>query len=162
MIEFTDQIIEKLISCPKRIVRSPYRNMKEDRGHMKNDFEAESEDGKHRFFVFIRYNKMFSENFSIGLNYNPRDNKGSVLLFRCNGAHGGTRQWDHHDQPHIHLAKAETLNRGLNAETKIESTSHYASWQGALQFFLKRTHVKGAEKYFPPPQSQGNLFDDGA
>lgn len=134
--------------------------MRQYRGHMKNNFEVESEDGAYRFFVFIRYNEIFFENFSIGLNYNPREEKGSLLLYRCNGPHGGTRQWDHHDRPHIHTAKAEALNQKLNSETKIEPTTHYASWQDALQFFLKRTHIKDAHLYFPPPRAQGELFND--
>lgn len=157
-MEYTDAYIEELIACPKRITKPPAREMKEDRGHWKNSFDLESEDGNHRFTAFIRYNDAFQENFSVGLDYNTREEKGTIPLLRCNGAHGGTRQWDHHDQPHIHTAKADMVNQRLKSETEIEITDRYTSWQDALQYFIRRTNIKGAQAYFPPPQTE--LFDN--
>jgi hypothetical protein len=63
--------------------------MKKERGHWKKSFGLESEDGDHRFTVFIRYNDEFNENFSVGLVYNPRERRGEILLLRCNGPHRG-------------------------------------------------------------------------
>jgi hypothetical protein len=60
-IEYTDEYIEELITCPKRITEPPPKEMKKERGHWKKSFGVESEDGDHRFTVFIRYNDEFIE-----------------------------------------------------------------------------------------------------
>lgn len=156
-MEYTDEHIEELITCPKEVTDPPPKEMKKERGHWKKSFELESKDGDHRFLAFIRYNDEFIENFSVGLIYNPRERRGKIHLLRCNGPHGGTREFDHHDKPHIHKAKPEIINQELNSETYIEVTDRYASWQEALQFFIRRVNIKNAAEHFPPPQSE--LFD---
>lgn len=157
-MEYTDSFIEELLTCPKKITKPPAREMKLDRGNWKNNFELESEGGEFKFSVFIRYNDTFNENFSIGLDYNPREEPGTIALIRCNGPHGSTKQWDHHGRTHTHVASAETVNNGLKPESNIEITDRYTSWNEALQFFVKRVNIHGAEVSFPPPQ--GNLFDE--
>jgi hypothetical protein len=156
-MEYTDEYIEELITCSKRITEPPPKEMKKERGHWKKSFGLESEDGEHRFTAFIRYNDEFNENFSVGLVYNPRDRRDKIHLLRCNGPHGGTIEWDHHDKPHIHRAKLEMVNQELNSETYIEITNRYTSRQEALQYFLRRVNIKGAAEFLPPPES--DLFD---
>ena len=109
-MEYTDSFIEELLTCPKKITKAPAREMKLDRGHWKNNFEVESENGEFKFSVFIRYNDTFNENFSIGLDYNPREEPGTIALIRSNGPHGSTKQWDHHGRTHIYMLPPPKLS----------------------------------------------------
>lgn len=99
----------------------------------------------------MRINDAFPENFSIGLNYLPRDERGILCLLRCNGPHGeylGGALSPHHLY-HIHRAKAANLEAGLRAELGGDPTSDYASYEEALAWFLKAVNVKNAGEHFP-------------
>jgi hypothetical protein len=97
----------------------------------------------------MRKNEDFEENFSMGLVYSPKDVRGDVCIFRCNGPHGPHVSFDHHDRHHLHVAKEETLNSGLKAERTAFITQEYASFDDALGYFLKKCNITDAEKYFP-------------
>jgi len=153
---YTDEVIATLIECPKKITKTPSKSPKSDRGHLRNDFEVESEDGEHRFNCFVRVNEKFQENFSVGLDYLPKDEPGSVVLVRCNGPHGPHKVHDHHMFCHIHKATSETISKGLRPESNIEVTEGYSSYQDAIQFFLKLTNIRDEGKLFPTTQL--NLF----
>lgn len=160
---FTDPLIEELISCPKRIT-SPPKQVKSNRGSTKLQFEMQSLDGEHNFEGFITKNDVFQENFSIGLFYNLKAEKGGVKLLRCNGAHGGNKNVIHHFVNHVHTVKAEDLNNGIFAERHVTITEEYATHEDALQFYLKRINLKAEDriKHFPPPSGQIELnFADG-
>ena len=79
-LQLSDQEIEKLINCPKRIIESPKKELQLVNGHWRNDMELQSDDGEYNFSVFMRKNEDFEENFSIGLIYNPRDVRGDIPL----------------------------------------------------------------------------------
>ena len=147
-LQLSDQEIEKLISCPKRIIEPPKKEMQLGNGHWRNDMKLQSEDGEYDFSVFIRKNEDFEENFSIGLIYNPRDIRGEIPLLRCNGPHGPHVLFDHHDRFHIHKADQKNLDSGMRAERTAYITKEYASYQDALGYFIKKCNIVGAEKYF--------------
>ena len=63
----TQKEIDDLIACPKVISDAPKRDMKRDRGHLRNDMRLKSADDKFEFSVFMRRNEDLPENFSIGL-----------------------------------------------------------------------------------------------
>jgi len=149
---YTDELIARLVGCAKKITKPPSKNLKSDRGHLKNDFEIESEDGEHRFVCFVRVNEKFQENFSVGLDYLPKDEPGSVMLLRCNGPHGPTKVPSHHTISHIHRASANTINKGLRPESEIDITDAYSSYQEAIQYFLKTTNIRDDGPYFPTGQ----------
>ncbi len=87
----TDQLIEELIACKKTVVEPP-KDMKEGRsGFIKKTFTLISLDGQHSFSGFITQNLIFIENFSIGLSYSPKDEKGKIVLLRCNGPMGALK-----------------------------------------------------------------------
>ena len=88
MKNYSQGEIDGLITCKKRITDPPRKEMKADRGSLRNDMQLESLDGKMEFAVFMRINERFPENFSIGLNFIPRDEPGSFCLLRYNGPHG--------------------------------------------------------------------------
>lgn len=149
---YTDDLINSLITCAKQITKPPSKSLKSDRGHLRNDFEVESDNGEHRFRCFVRVNEKFQENFSVGLDYLPKDEPGSVMLVRCNGPHGPHKVHDHHTFCHIHKATADTIRKGLRPESNIEVTEGYSSYQDAVQFFLKMTNIRDEGKYFPTTQ----------
>jgi len=131
-VVYTDEFIEFLIGCPKKITKPPSKNMKSDRGHLRNDFEVESEDGEHRFLCFIRVNEKFEENFSVGIDYLPKDEAGSVMLLRCNGSHGPHKVHNHHAFCHLHKATSETISKGFKPESDIEVADKFSSYQEAI------------------------------
>lgn len=148
MKTYTQQELEALIACPKLITEPPRKEMKSDRGSLRNDMYLESVDGKMGFSVFIRINERFNENFSIGLDAHPKDEPGSFCLLRCNGPHG-----EHVDNPHphfrfhIHKAKQENIEAGLLPERFAEPTKNYGSYEEALLHFVKLTNIENAEQY---------------
>ena len=121
---YSDELILELLTCEKEIVDAP-KNLREDRGNLKMNFTLRSTDGSYSFYGFIRKNVQFSENFSIGLDYNPKEEKGTVVLLRCNGPHGENKVHPHHIGCHIHKATAERINKGLKPEGHIEMTTEY-------------------------------------
>ena len=142
--------LDELLACPKRTIEPPKRSMRTEMGSHRNEALLESEDGRHRFRVFIRQNADFAENFSIGLEYHPREEAGSITLLRCNGPHGPHKLWPHHAQYHIHKAKAENLLEGGRAEAFAEITPAYASFEEALRHFGEICHIADWSIHYPP------------
>jgi hypothetical protein len=162
MDDFTlsDQEIENLIECPKRIIDTPKKEMTLTNGYWRNDMKLQSTDGEYDYSVFMRKNEDFEENFSIGLIYYPRNMRGDIHLLRCNGPHGPHALFDHHEHFHIHKANQENINTGMKAEKTAYITKEYASYQDALGFFLKKCNIVNAEEYFRDV-SQQRLFPHG-
>lgn len=148
MRNYTDEEIQRLISCPKKMQEPPRKNMRDDHGHQRNDMDLISTDDKHGFRVFMRINLEFPENFSIGLDYFPADEPGSITLVRYNGPHGEHESNPHHVTHHIHRANAENINAGLKAERSIVS-ANYAAFDEALLQFLETIGLTDVGKHFP-------------
>ena len=129
--------------------------------HFRKDFELTSIDGKRSFGVFIRRNKLFTENFSIGLLYFLPEG-GSVQLIRMNGNHGQVVKNviapDPHYDFHVHRITVDQMDRGLSDPEYGEKTDTYASFEQAMQYFLNVVQIKDAESHFPP-HDQMNLFE---
>jgi hypothetical protein len=147
--ELTNQHIDYLIGCPKKIIDPPRREMALSNGHWRNGITLQSVDGEHDFSVFLGKNEDFEENFSIGLMYSPRETRGDICLLRYNGPHGPHVSFDHHDRYHVHMAEEETINSGLKAERTALITEEYASFDDALGYFLRKCNITDADKYFP-------------
>lgn len=154
LIMYTDAILRELIAMPKAIIDAP-KLVKESRAtFIKKGFTMSSIDDKYSFNGFITQNRVFTENFSVGLVYNPKNEKGSIVLLRVNGAHGGTDIDSHHAHCHIHTATAERINSGLKPEGHIEITTAYAMLEDAIQFYLDTIGLSIADrnKHFPRPE----------
>ena len=156
---FTDAQLDALIACEKQVKEAPRKEMKSERGYLRNDMALESPDGKHRFRVFMRQSEEFPENFSIGLDYFPGEDPGSFCMLRCNGKHGGTKVHAHHAVFHIHRSLAADINAGLKAERSIATTTAYGAYRDALAHFCKLVNVLEADTYFPG-LNQALLFTD--
>ncbi len=152
MSVYTQSQIDELISMPKVIAQPPKRVWDEERGSFRNEMALTSEDGTQSFTVFMRRNRDFPENFSVGLCYWPRDSARSIDLMRCNGPHGDinrTRNPSNHFMYHIHRADAELLNAGLDPLGHSKVTTEYASDREGIVYFCRKTSVRDFEKYFP-------------
>jgi len=160
---YTDEDLTNLITCKKRIIQPPRKEMRVEKHMLRNEMELESVDKKYSFRVFMRKSLNFYENFSIGIDYLPKDEPGSFCLLRCNGRHGGTKSHLHHLHYHVHRSIAEDVNSGLRIERNIETTSRFASFRDALNYFLHRINVQAADitLYFPDT-IQTDMFGDEA
>jgi len=115
------------------------------------------------FAAFLRRSDDFPENFSIGLIYDPKDGSGEVTLLRCNGQHGvfnGTFDPQHpHWGYHIHKASEAAMSAGLKPEKYAISTKEYASYEEAVQVFVKLINLDAGEakKHRPARIAQSAL-----
>jgi hypothetical protein len=147
---FDDVFIATLILCEKEFVDPLPKDYKEVNGHYKKNFTLQSIDGKYNFQGFIRYNVKFNENFSVGFIFNPKEEKGTIPLLRCNGPSGQTKPI-HHIHCHIHYATADTINSDKKPESNVELTSEYATLDQAILYFFKRINLTQyhKNKYIP-------------
>jgi len=159
---YTREELDSLIACAKVIAEPPRKEMRSDRGHRRNDMRLSSQNGDHEFSVFMRINETFPENFTIGLNYYPKDERGSLCLLRCKGPHGeflGHPSLPHaHFLYHVHRAKPENIESGMRPERGGEAADAYASFQEALRHFLLTVNVIDADDHFPGFR-QATLFE---
>lgn len=162
-LTYSQNDLDSLISCAKTIQEPPKRERRLVGADWRNDMRLVSAEHAGDFAVFLRQSEDFPENFSIGLVYDAKDGTGEITLLRCNGQHGvfsGTFDPAHpHWGYHIHRASADMLNAGLKAEKRADSTDKYASYEEAVQYFVKLINLDPAEasKYFPDRFSQGSL-----
>jgi hypothetical protein len=150
MKNYSELDIDGLISCPKLIVEPPKKQMRLERGILRNDMGLHSVDGDLNFAVFMRINETFRENFSIGLTHSPSDEPGELCLLRFNGPHGeflGAPDTPHFVY-HIHRATPESILAGLRPERGGKATSLYASYDQALYHFLKMVNVENMQEFF--------------
>jgi len=152
---YTQAKIDGLISCPKRFSEPPRKDMKIEGAHARNDARLVSDGIQGEFLMFMRRSEDFPENFSIGLVYHPADGTGDITLLRCNGKHGSYNGifdpvHPHYDF-HIHKADEKILAAGARPERNATSTTAYASFEEAVQFFVKTINLNTEEatKYFP-------------
>ena len=160
-MKFDADIINKLLTCKKKIVQAPGK-LKLERGHYRIGFDMQSEDDNFYFSAFGRYNAMFPENFSIGLIYIPKDEKRSYEILRCNGPHGEHKMFPHHVHYHIHKITTDAVESALKEDCFIELTDKYATYDDALHFFVKYINLTADDikQYFPGDDFQFKLFKD--
>ena len=159
---YSDELINYLIICEKQITEPPSKEMGVEGNHHRNDMKLESLDGQFKFTVFMRSNKDFNENFSIGLRFIPDDDPSSIVLLRFNGKHG-----EHtddlisphpHYNYHIHQTTQASIDSGYSPEKYATVTDKYASYEQAMTFFIKKVRITNHAQYFPPYQF--TLFDN--
>jgi len=151
MKEYTQEELGELISCPKIITEAERKDLTLDRGHWRKRLILLSEDGKYKFSVFLRKADDFADDFSVGLIFHPKDEKESLVLFRCNGPHEKTEdpallKKDHFGY-HIHKGKAEWINDGDREPKSSGLTKEYASFEESVYYFVQFTGIKNAKDY---------------
>jgi hypothetical protein len=162
--QMTDVEIQRLLKLPKQVSDPPTKNWRTEELHRRKDFGLVSKDGECRFRVFARQHVRFTENFSVGLEYEPDDGSVSVILLRCNGPHGDfNRAVDPthpHYHPHIHTASAEAIEAGERAESRAAITCEFSSVKQAIRYFLNAVAVDANDqaRYFQD-DLRATLFD---
>jgi len=133
---------------------------------LRNDMKlVASDDTEGQFSVFMRKSGDFPENFSIGLIYHPADSPGEITLVRCNGQHGEYNGGpgdpsDPHWHYHVHQAQEVALDAGERAEKYAVKTDAYASFEEAVQYFLKTVNLDEKESRIHfPTKVQSILFE---
>ncbi len=150
----TDQAIQDLIRSPKEIKRKvPNTGYKDENNHKRCALTLQNQEGE-SFWVFIRQNNNFIENYSIGLRYQTNNSElGSITLVRYNGPHGETSrsQNGHYDKPHIHRMTATEMDSGSTQpqEKYREITNGYNTFEQALEVFFGDIGVINYLEYFP-------------
>ena len=162
----TDDEIQGLLERPKAIAsRTPRAGYKTEGGHRRADLTLEGVAGSSAaaFSVFIRQNRRFIENFSVGLRYRSNlAGLGDVTLVRYNGPHGEmSRHPDgHYTKPHIHRITAAELASGSREpkERHRTITDRYTTLDDALRTFFSDLNINGVQSFFPDLM-QGQMFN---
>ena len=152
MQSYSPDDIDRLVGCPKKIAQPPRKEMKNERGHLRNQMQLSSQDGSESFSVYMRKNERFQEYFSIGLRYHSKEGH-SLDLIRYNGLHsqrsasGGDGL---HFVYHIHRAQAQDINEGRLSLRHAVPTDAYASYEEALVHFVSDVNILDAGDHFGP------------
>lgn len=148
MAMYTQGEIDSLISCPKSISEPPTPTAKLVNADFRNDMIMTASSGvPGEFRGFMRQNQDFPENFSVGLIYYPNDGRPEVTLLRCNGPHGvynGSSEFDAehpHWDYHVHKADEKAIEAGLKAERVAEKNTEFASYEQAVDFFVRAINL---------------------
>lgn len=152
MRDYSQQELEDLIACPKRVTEPPRKDLEEARGHKRNRMGLTSVDGQHDFFLFIRVNSTFAENFSVGLTYISREDGRELALLRCNGSHGDINRsfaGGAHFTYHVHRTEAARVNAGENSLAEATETTAFATLDEAIACCCRGAHIQGWEQHFP-------------
>lgn len=169
MARFSQDEIDQMIQCPKKVTSPPSRDFVVDGAHLRQDAKLVATDGTESvFFVFVRKSIYFPENFSVGLVYSSKDGRPDITLIRCNGPHGAFNSGSGHDaahphfHTHIHRATEAALESGERAEKYAETTTAFATAEEAVRYFLREVNVEASEisKYFPYERQLPLLGDE--
>ena len=154
----TNPEIQELITMPKEIIKKfPLKgyDTKGDKGTQKYcDLDLRSIEPKGKlFFVFIRQNTIFEENFSFGLRYLTEDRVlGCITLTRYNGPHGdkSMHKDGHYNKPHIHTITANEIQSGSvqPQEKHRQITDKYDNFNKAQLVFFRDMGIINYSNYF--------------
>lgn len=155
-MDITAEFLEGLITCPKKIVTPPKREMTIQNQCRRNNFTARSVNGSEDFCIRLRQSAILPEDFSIVLQW--KSDGRNIIIFRCNGPHGGNRSIPSHFTPHVHRLNLELAAQGIFKESDTATTTEYSTFESAVRYFLLYCGIEGAGKYFPYV-IQPSLFD---
>lgn len=140
----TDEVIRRLLTCPKRVTNTGARWKVQGASRQKNyDLLADSGEP---FVLCLRQNLKISEGFSCVLRYIP--SRGDpVILARYNGSdHPHTNPIERTRfsfQCHIHVATERYIAIGKKPEHYAEPTERYRSLSGALEAIAADCNISG-------------------
>ncbi len=155
-----DEIIEDLLTCPKRITNPGARGSVQKKSEQIN-FNAVSDCGTHKFRVYIRQNSLIDYAFSCGLaietdtgyqtlcRYNGSDHphkndiEGEKFAFHC----------------HIHRVTKRYIDSGLKPDKFATPTDRYQYLAGAVQAMAEDCNIRGLK--LTRLLRNGELFPEG-
>jgi hypothetical protein len=158
----SDDKIDDLLNCPKRLTNPQGRSKNRD-GHEQFNYKVTATDGSgHEFEVYKRQNLRddMEDDFSCGISW-VAPNGETLTLKRYNGPN--------HDHPnhieknrlgltcHIHIATEKYIKANRKAEGFAEATNRYNTVEGALHCLVTDCKISGIQTT-PDDSSQLKLF----
>ena len=141
----TDDVIAKLMACPK-CVENPQAREKLEGKHLRCDYRVVSEDGMHRFTLFTRQSTQMANGFSAGLRWHAKSGE-DVMLLRCNGSdhpHSNALERQRFEaQCHVHTLTERYIQANRKVEAFAEPTQAYRTLGGALHDLVRRACITG-------------------
>ena len=161
------ELIDYLITTEKRIKGSTNSTLKELNRHKKLTLEAETIDEKYSFKIFFSQSVKFSEKFSVGLIYIPKEDD-DIIIARYNGIHAHLNK--HSDGKlfntfHKHFATEEAISLGVRPEHNAREAD-YVNFEGAVLKFFKDLNFINYKNYLrifsitERDSAQEDLFDN--
>lgn len=148
IMDISQEQLLKLITCNKTIITPPKKHMVEKSCSLRNNFTAQSIELDEKFSIFLRQNTILSEDYSIGLIWNSKDN-GNIIIFRCNGPHGGNLSIKEHFVNHTHMLNITDANNDIFHENITSETTEYSTFEDAILYFCTFCGIENACNYFP-------------
>ena len=139
----TEQLINELITCPKKAVQANRKRMIPVNRSLRNKIAIVSMDGSYTYDLFLRQSEEFMEDFSVGLIWtNAAKYIGiskEIILIRYQGPHDSGKPLGediHHDY-HIHQISVDDVNerRYMRPRNK-EISKDFSSFASALFSFV--------------------------
>lgn len=159
----TDQKINELLTCSKRLT-NPNARSKAKEGHEQVNYKATALDSSgHEFEIYTRQNKRdgMEDDFSCGISW-LAPNGETLTLKRYNGPshpHTNHLEKDKLDKAcHIHLATEKYIKANRKAEGFAEETERYKTLDGALHCLVNDCNVSGIQTS-QDTTSQTKLFE---
>lgn len=146
-MDITQEKLNQLITCHKTIVTPPKKQMFEKSCSLRNNFTAQSTELDENFSVFLRQNAILSEDYSIGLIWLSK-NDGNIIIFRCNGPHGGNISIKEHFVTHTHMLNVTDAINDIFHENITQPTTQYTTFEDAIQYFCTYCGIEDASNYF--------------
>lgn len=149
-MNISSEWLEELIASAKKVTIPPKKEMIIERQCRRNQFDAYSPELDETFHVFMRQNCILPDDYSVGLMWNRKEAE-PIIIFRCNGPHGGNENISHKFCTHIHRLNLELALEDVFRENDTTETEEYSTFEDALFFFLSRCgfNTNEMQPYFP-------------
>lgn len=158
----TDEKIEKLLDCPKRLT-NPQARKKNKEGHEQVNYKVISlDDSDHKFEIYARQNLRsgMDDDFSCGISWVAANGE-TLTLKRYNGS--SHSHANHLEKTrleyvcHIHIATEKYLHANRKAEGYANETNRYTTLDGALHCLITECNISGIQTN-PDITNQITLF----
>lgn len=150
----TEELIQELITCPKKAVGADRKRMVSINRSLRNKVSLISENGKYTYDLFLRQSEEFMEDFSVGLIWTNSakyiDINKPIILVRFQGPHDSGKPLGedlHHDY-HIHETTVEDIqSRRYRSPRNKMISKDFSSFPSALFYCLHYCGIIGLEEY---------------
>lgn len=159
----TDEKINELLTCSKRLNNPNARSRTKD-GHEQVNYKATALDGSgHEFEIYKRQNMRegMEDDFSCGFSW-LAPNGETLTLKRYNGS--SHQHMNHLEKQklekgcHIHLATEKYIKANRKSEGFAEASQRYNSLNGALNCLVNDCNISGLQTS-PDIMNQKKLFE---
>lgn len=155
-----DEVIEDLLTCPKRVTNPKARWSIQKKSKQIN-YNAVSKCGTHKFKVYLRQNTLIDYAFSCGLAVET--DIGFVTLCRYNGSDHPHRNDIENEkfafQCHIHQTTKRYIDSSYKNDKFATPTDRYQYLLGAVEAMIADCNIRGLKP--KGLEETGDLFAEG-